>query len=506
MAYKGIQAEIPAGVGSFNQAQSRTRRAPEDLEEAQGIVYEGRVWRKEPGAAAIDANGIAGTPSILAAYDWRPTSSTQYVVTAAADGKLYRESSSNLDAATLVSGLSTTARGMFIAAGAEIAGNNKKLFYTNRTNVVQVVSGTGATAADLASPAADWATTNQPGCLVHHGLRLWGFGNANDGHRIYGSGTKNHEDFLCEEAVQLSCYPGVGDRLVAGLSIQGYLYLWKTPEGIYWLDDTDLNKTYWRVDQVTDKIGAAASPFAVLPVLGNALFLSANGNFHLVSDLANDTVRFSNLGERMQIHDWLRANLNLARLNQVTSCWFENKSLAIFSLPSASSTTNDLRLMFDFTDYLSSGVVRFSWSQRDMGEALFSRLESDGIEHPAFGDNAGKVWKLDQAARTKASAGYLGQVRTVATDFGWLDPTYRSRQKNFDFLEVFFNPLGASTVTADIYYDDVYAFSVLLDANQERVIAPLGGSARTISVRFKNTRNSQDFSITMLRVWFTLGA
>ena len=66
-----------------------------------------------------------------------------------------------------------------VEGGAEVAGNNKKLFLFTRINPVQVLSGDGALMVAIALPPLDWTGSFQPGCgFIHQGY-LWAAGNAN---------------------------------------------------------------------------------------------------------------------------------------------------------------------------------------------------------------------------------------------------------------------------------------------------------------------------------------
>jgi len=152
----------------------------------------------------------------------------------------------------------------------------------NGYNVVQVLSGTGVTTSDISAPPADWTGTSQPIAGVVHNGRLWGWGNLNDPHRIYGSLTSDHEDFTTD-SLTMSVFPGVGQKLVAGVTTQGRLFLWKFPRGLFWLDDADITVSNWLLRQKSIALGAADSPYAVLPIDDDVLWLSAEGRFHVLS-------------------------------------------------------------------------------------------------------------------------------------------------------------------------------------------------------------------------------
>ncbi len=507
MGYTGRVAVIPAGAEGLNDDENKARIPYTALTRAKGVVFTDGVIRKEPGAVAVDSNGIAGAPTVLAGYAWRPTDAVQRIITACSDGKIYKEVSGDLDSVTLATGLSSTARGIFVPAGAESAGRNRKLFYFNGTNAVQVLSGDGTSMTAIANPPTDWSGSNQPLCGIVHGPRLFGFGNLNDPHRIYGSGPADHEDLLCATKVQLACFPGVGQRLVAAVGHKGVLYRFKYPKGIFWLNDEPTRTADWTLHEITREIGVAQSPYAALNVGGqNAIFLSAEGSFHVLSVLASGGIEESDLTDKLKIKRWVRENVALDRLNQVVSLWDEAESTAIFVLPKAGSTVNNLRLMFDFSDFRTTGAIKFSWSERDTAEALFLRKDTDGLERPAIGDNAGKVWMLNQAARTKGGA-YAGEYQTAETDLRFVDPGLACIKKNADWLELEFNPPGAaSTLTVEVYFDGTLSQTLSFNANTRRHRQRLVGSFYRISLLASNAVNNADFSVVEHRIGFRPGS
>jgi len=502
VSYGGQIATIPLGKGSLNSDSNQQAIPYTDLIEAEGLIYDGASLRKEPGAALLDANGIAASPAILAGHGWEPSSAVQRVVLAAADGKIYKEVGGDLDSVTLVSGLSTTARGMFVPAGAEATGANRKLFYFNGVNPVQVLSGDGATMAAVATPAVDWTGANQPVGGALHQHRVFAFGNDNMPHGVYGSGNEAHEDFQCAAALFLQCYPGVGEKLMGGVSHDKKLYLFKYPVGIFWLDDSDVRVTAWRIEPVTDQLGVVRSPQAALGVLNDVMFMSEDCGFHLLSGVPQGGAKWSDLAEILRIKDWLRANVNLGQLARVVSRWYEDRSLAVWCLPKAGSIVNDLRLMFDFSRVQTEQRIYFSYSFRDTSEALFLRKATDGVHRPCFGDNAGKVWLLDQATRSKGASGYLGKTKFAETDFGWLDPRLRGRKKRFQFLELQNTPQGTCTLTAKVYVDGTLKSTHSFNGNLKRERRRLRTSGYRLQVSVENSVAATDFSLGAYAVGF----
>ncbi|MFQ5459389.1 MAG: hypothetical protein ACE5EL_01205, partial [Anaerolineae bacterium] len=174
------------------------------------------------GTSSSGSTATGGAPKVTALIDWWPTETTQRIVVATADGKLFKDSGDDFGT-SLKTGLGTNKVSVLVAAGAEASGNNRKLFHFNGNDVVQVLSADGVATTDLTTPPTDWSGGNQPRSGTIHKNRLWGWGNANDPHRVYYSLAADHEDFTTSDAGSISVYPGEGQYIIAGISFRGYI-------------------------------------------------------------------------------------------------------------------------------------------------------------------------------------------------------------------------------------------------------------------------------------------
>ncbi len=508
MSYRGIVATIPLGQGGLNGDENLLAIPPTDLQSAQGVTFENAALRKMGGAVSLDAAGVSGDPAILAGHDWWTDESTQRTILACSDGQLYSDKTTpgDTDATVLATGLSTTARGVFVEAGEESLGADPKLIYLDGEHAPKVLAADGATAADLATPPDDWSGSNQPVAGLVHNNRFWAF----LGHRTYYSATSDHENFTHAEAGQLACYPGVGRRIMCGLEHDEQLFCFKWPKGIFVLDDADVRPQYWKWIRASIALGVCQSPHAALEVPGDILFLSPAGSFHLLSEILRrpdaEGLRASDLSERLHIKGWLRSHINLARLHQVQSCWYEHKSLAIFALPRAGETANMAKLLFDFSRYATDGTVLFSYDYRDDVNALWLRREADQVTRPVAGDSStGTVWKLDQSARTKDGAAYRSTCRTAETDFAFLDPSLASCEKNFDFLETIGTPKGTCSLPVTTYLDGAAAQALTFNPNYRTDKARIRGKGQYFSCEIDHNAAGEDFSLSAIRVYFRKG-
>ena len=430
----------------------------------------------------------------------------QALTLATSAGDIYTEWNGNLDAFLNKSGLSRDSRpGKFLVAGKETAAAGRKPFYFSGGDAVQVITSPAASATALATPPADWSGSNQPVNGIVHNFRLCGFGNLNDPHRLYCSSPSNHENFTATDAFQLSIRSSIGDRLYGAAQSNGLLFLWKYPRGIFYIDDSDISYVNFRERTVSEVLGCAPSPYAVLPIDNDVLFMAADGRFHLLSAVDSlGGVRASDLSYKLDIAKWLRDNVNLARLDLVTSTWYAHKKIAEFGVPGTGDVTPTLRLRFDFGLVDDGGPVRFGYSTRDNPTALALRRDiTDRVSRPIICE-AGFVYLTEQAARNKAGFAYTSTYQTPHLDMRHVDAAMAFRRKNFDALELVFEPVSAGTVTVQPYVDGLARGAALtFDATKRAERKQLNvGAGRTISFRGSNGTLNEDFNILAHRLSF----
>ncbi len=431
------------------------------------------------------------------------------LITAALDGKLYKEQSQDgsfdIDAFVLKMGLSTTARpGWFTQGGAEAGttGTTKrKLFYFNGVNKPQVLSNDAFVTTDIATPPADWSGTNQPIAGTVHEQRLVAWGNRSDPHKLYFSDPTNHENFTSAAAKQFRVYSNIGDRVYCAVEYQGVLHVWKWPVGIFYLDDSDLDPTNWAIRVKSERLGCAPSPYAALQMDDDVLFITPNGSFHLLSAVDSlGGTRASDLSYALGLRKFLSENINLKKLDQVTSLWYPDKKLAMFGVPGTGQNTNTLLLKFDFAGVQRGGPVRFSYSQRDSADALATRRDENFVPRPILGE-AGFVWLLDQNSDSvnslnKGGQAYQGLYQTPLLDFSHKSPGYSRVRKQFDHLEIVFNPVTAGTLRVRVFVDGGLRQTLDYDATKRRVKHKLSaGDGYTISVEGSNSALDEDFQV-----------
>jgi hypothetical protein len=522
MGYKGFVVELPIGKDGFTGTKNLSETRPTQLIQAMNVEYSDGPITKEGGSVKYNSTVISGTPLILGGWDWFPSSGTQRMIVYTDDGKLLEDTGGGDFTVSLKTGLDTAAYPMFVEGGKEGAANNRKLFCFNGVDVVQVLSGDGATTADLTTPPTDWSGANQPTCGANHEDRIWGAGNANDPHRVYYSDTTDHEDFTGGVSGQVPVYPGEGEKIVAIQSFKGLLIVWKYPKGVYYIDTTDPTVANWKVK----RLGTSTSGISALSTLitdDDIVFIDSNGQFQFLSTVQEfGDVSNRNLSKIADLNVWMRDNINFSRLDKCQAVWYPKKREARFALTKSGSTVNDIQVIIDFN---RPDLPRFRFSDQNTCESLWLRLETDNTYRPICGDDAGFVWKLDDETRSKDGSGFEGKMQTAHDDFGWKEKVLTAKRKIGQFLELVVEPQGNWNFDVDVYWDDAlentYSFnmgstgatlgSFVLDTDVLAGTSVLNtkkritGSGKRFSMVAKNNGAGESFAISKFLLYFIVG-
>lgn len=487
----------------------------------RNLTLEDHTWRTGGGATRLGST-LGATVTGLAALDFWPDTATQRTLVYGDDGALYKDNGAGGAWVTLASGLTTSgAIPMIYEAGAEAAGRNRKAIFPDRANSSRVLSGDGATAAAIASPAADWAGTNQPGFGVQHQSFNWMGGNANAPHTIYRSTAADHEDFLTSPYT-LRIFPGEGERLSAGLSYKGVLLLWKYGRsgGVYAVDTSDANSANWRVIKVGT--AGAAGPLCVVAMEDDVAWVAPDGTWHLISaTTATGSVRAEDIAAR-KLGAFHRENINLARLDRAQMVYYAHKQEVQLACSAIGATAKNRRLHLDLNRRTEVGE-RWVWWDRDRNEAMFLR-KRDEIHIPAMVDNVGQVWELDRTGRDAAGSGYTFEVFMADTDFGQVVPGWQGRYKNLRFIQLEYDGRTSSTVTVEVYGDGALLQTLSLALTASGPTLPvalpftlgieglaltrrrrLTGRARRIAIRLSDATVSEDVSIARILLAMEVG-
>jgi len=524
--------EIPLGQGGINRSKNLDQLQVTDLQYADGVTAERDLLERAGGASLVMDTplpagikgsyefllpqpnpGIAASPIKQVAYldDGAQASIVTYDIGGLAE--------------TLISGL---VKGGFPMFEEGWNGVTKALYIVDCLNPPMVYDGAQllrilppllATGSDIPKGSVDWAGTNQPAMLRAHKTRMVMWGVPTQPHNLYGSVPVSHSDYTGGESFLQIVRPGTGQHLESGESWQGRLYLWKNPNGLFYLDDTDPNIANWEVIEVTRSVGTKG-PACTIPIEDDIVFLAADGNFYALSQIRTlgqvQTPPFLPL----ETSTFLREKLNLERLDLARAVWYGHKRKILFAVQSTGSTFCDLILELDLH---IPGKPKLFLSSRDLCPALWMRKGTiDGIPKPAIGDPSGNVYQLDQAGHSKNGENYTSEFETipVALQEGG------TRRANLKELEVRFQPqvsnqnldvevLGDGVVLSELSLSmqtpgaAVGSFSLDSDVLAGLVVAnvktPLAGDCRYVKLIASNSNIDENFAVEKFWVKHTPG-
>ena len=520
MSFTGLVAELPIGQDGLTGSKNAARILPSHLLQADNVNYFGDTLSKEGGASKYNATVITDAPSIQGGWDWWPTVTNQRMIVATGNGKLLKDSGAGTFPVTLKTGMTINPSDIinFIEGGKEAAAGDRKLFILSPSNQMQVLAADGATTANVATPATDWAT-NFPRFGNAHDGRIWAGGNLNDPYRLYYSERTNHEVFQGGTAGSLSIFPGEGEYNVGVVSFKGLQLVFRYPVGIYAVDTQDATIANWTINKLSTKIGAAGSG-AIWPLEDDVMFMDVQGNLQLLSGITE----FGNLGMRSastetNIQTYIKENFNLAQIQRIRGVLYAKKREVHIAIPGTGSTVNNRRLVVDLN---RPGQLRFRSSSRDVCESLWLRRNTGGVYILTSGDDAGFVWDMDQDTKSKDGAGYNAEWQSSHDDLSWLEPSLATVRKSGKYLELVIEPLGNWNLGVDVIWDGKLHQSVNFNmgvtgaalgsfelgtdilgnspiGNRKRRI---GGSGRRLSLRGSNSGAGQDYSILRFLLHF----
>ena len=454
---------------------------------------------------------------INALADFWIASATQRLLALTTDGVLFKSSGGAFSTVQMASVMQDDAA-MIVVGGQETGEtggkiNRKAFIFDNGHSKIQVLTGDANSTTDFGgwnsntNIPQDWtggilggASVSPPRGGIIHKERLWCWATPSGPHNIYASSLTDQENFKNAVAGQFEYVQaigvGTGIRIAACASFKGMLFAFKYPRGIYFLDDTDVDAANWRWNPVTDAVGVCDSPYSVIVLDDDVLFMDANGHLNFLSAVTQQGVSSSDLTAALNLQQWTRDHINHGRLGRMVSCYYPAKKLVMIGVSSLTSLKNDLRLYLDFSNAEAEGqVVRISYSYRDINQALSIRRDTtgDGTQKPILGDDTGIVWKMDQPGKTKTGFPGVGRAHYQynRTDFSHIDPVFGQRRKLFDALSIQFKPVGSWNLSVDSIIDGRYQETLLFSMGSRGFILDsshldvdkLSGDAVTVTRR-----------------------
>ena len=417
---------------------------------------------------------------------------------------------------TLPSGLSTL--GFYFVVSA--AANTFQIANSQGGSAITFTSnGTGTHTVHRGTASNDWLTSLSPRWGFMHRGRMY-MGGGYYPHHIYASVLNNHSDFRNTGTLLFQVYPGEGELIVGGVSWRNKAYVFKYPKGVYVLDDSSNDTADWGWKRVSWYVGAV-SQASIVEADDDVYFVSAFGYIHALSSVQESGDVKSSAVLPMELGPYILANADFSRIPAHASgsfyfypspeaVYYAEKRKLLFAfvrnpntLSADSIPVNSLLVTLDIhRSDAKRGIhdVQASVSTRDKCESLARYRDTTTAREVILAlSHNGFIYKLDQSARSKDSAGYMASFETKE-----FRPYDNDQNANMKELEVVFaDGSSSNSVVIKVYLNGTLATTKTL-TDSDRFMRLYGDCLKFKIVGENDTLNSS-FSIAKIIVRFTRG-
>jgi hypothetical protein len=539
---------VPLGSYGIYSDDAQPLIPPPGFLRAENVELKNGFVEKATGSRRWNQNALPGG-GVASFFDWWPDEHTQRVIAVTNDGRVWRFTDpynftevkpaiespvTNEAPANLI----VTIPPVFLACGQELAYNPRKLFIMTGNSPIQVIAGDGTTRTNLSLPALDWTGAFQPYFALSFLSRVWAFGNQNFPHQMYASSVTNHEDFqTLADTLVVPVYPGDSERLVTANVFKMQLMAFKHPFGGYFIN-TD-NPAAPIPQKLFDSFGAASQTSSIQVIDDLWVGNTAGTISSLTATNALGGLQQQDVIKNMKCFKYIEENTNPLSGSDQRALWYEAKKLAYFTYHSPSGLHPDRIFVIDF----QSGQPRPSFSNKDQPSCMALVKDISLVQRPFYGSIDGYIYQMDQEDRNVGGNGenntggsaYTMNFQTSYMDFSFVNPAYAEITKNFDFMEVTFEPTGNWPIYADVFLDNVFietiqftlAQSDLLDQGTapsatsatgaftldksrlggpglRSIRRPMHGQGRRVSVRFYQPDFNHNVMISSMTFYFRL--
>lgn len=506
-ALEWLTYKVNWAFGGFNGSPNLDVIAPESFV-APSINVEGQNGgRERRGGTALVGSTIAGTPQILKFFQFKlSTSTTPIVMSAGSDGKIWKDYTTEL-----VNSLSTT---------------GPYDFAQYRDVVYIAVNGfaprtyDGTTFAALGNLAGDWTGSNFPCKFLKHGRgaseRLWAWRAPSNLDSLYytANGSVNFST-----GGKLRIETGDGFGLVAVAEYGRQLIAVGKRKSFVILDE-DTSAANWGYEPAQFE-GGCANPELLIRTPNDLVSMASDGDIYsVIAAQEYGDYRSASLSRPSYIHQWIKDNVNLLRLDQAHAVYDPTSRRIYFFLVLAGESTVRHALTYNIdrepTDAWSHfNNINYASGYNACSSSVF--YDTVGRSTPHTGDYSGKTWKLNQDVKSDNSNAYDFKIRTPQIS---LDNPRET--KLFRKVRITANPRGNYSLTMEWWVDGVSQGTVTLSSNamggvygggvygsdsyggQEiaEYYAELGQVGKRIQFEFRNSGAGEDFFLSELLIDF----
>lgn len=521
MGYQGQVIGIPVGADGLRIDDPNSKLTAGSLIRAINLTYSNGMIEKDTGSAKWNQTVLPS--GVRGAVDWWPNDTTQRTIALGLNGRVYRFTDGFVPATEMsVTGtapatLNSSEYGNFVSGGAEESTNPRKLFLFTGYDTPQVIVADGTSRTNISTAPSDWAGLNQPVDGVIHKGKMFVF--LRRGSTMFASLGTDHEDFTTSP-LPYEVYPGESEYIAQAFVFRTKLFVIKYPKGLFVLDDTDPSPANWFFTKINSSIGAR-SPRGYLSAFDDVFFGNHYGS--ITSLTATDQlgdVLSADIFAQLRCQKFVRENINPDSGGAQHAVYYADKKMGMFTFKGTTSSQAD---RICYIDVQNRAAPKVTWTTKDQPNCLFLKKDIQGVERPFYGSSDGYIYQMDSQNRYVGSTAYTGEFWTPHYDLAAGDVGRGKANKNFDFLEVVYQPCGDFDMLVDYFIDGRYIDTVkanmggasdldrfkldsdTTDAEAEKNIRiPIAGSGRRISFRCYNANGGENFAVVELRVYFTM--
>lgn len=527
--YEGKLTSILLGSTGFQTDLPHTSAPSAVLQLAKNVTLVNGALEKDFGSERWNQSALPS--SIVFFQEYYPDEILQRILAVCQNGQVYKLRGRFLSYVNILPSLDapnelTISETAFIlSAGSEETGNPRKQFIFTGNDPVQVVTGDGTFRRNILNPPADWSGDNQPTKGIIHRGRVLAWGCKNDPHRIYYSSATDHEDFTTS-SLQLQVYPGDGERIVDGFTFKGVFFVVKFPFGLYGVNDAAVDPINWTIEKLNGSFGGAGLHCS-LEVFDDVLIANSTGSItSLKATDATGDVTSGDLFNSLKIERLLTDEIIPAFGDQRFMMYYPAKRLAYCTYRSPATLQNNRILQFSFNQ--SSPQVTLV--TKDQPNCLGLIRDQYSVLRPHYGASDGFIYMMDSPNRRVHESGFRGEFWTHNLDFIETEGVGAEIAKQFDFIEIVYEPTGDFDLTVEHYVDGLFQDSqqvklggfveiekgistldlMKTDLGTTSSRSPmskrikLGGIGKRISLRCYNDNALQNFKILRLNFYYKL--
>lgn len=301
--YRGDTYRIPALRGGWNTNPNVDLIPAEAMTEALNINLHRGARETRGGVAKVHATAISGAPRIMGFTQFRKRNGTTSIVTATADGKIWKDYTT-----LLKSGLTAN-------KVTHLTPFNDTLYICNGADRPQTWNGTAAATSDLTNVPTDWSGSSAwPKQMVVHGRgvsrRLWAYGVPGKTEKLYTAPTGG-DDFSDASVVTLSIETG-DDFGVVALPEFGNRLIPIGKRRAYLVDDSDPDDANWGYEAAQWEGGVASERLVVRTPNDLLVFSEDPDVYSIIATQATGDYASVSLARPAHIHVWIKDHVDLS--------------------------------------------------------------------------------------------------------------------------------------------------------------------------------------------------